>query len=286
MKKRIRIIIGSCILISVVFSSMDLRAADYREGLTELTIGQTMNAVFLSIESAYAFDLYYRQTIGMSILFFSSGIILPNVLTKNESMDTVRARNINCATLWGISTGVLLGLSIDTEDMTTQAYTGLACDILATGSAVLLTNNNHFSKDALSVINSGALWGLIMGYSTFEIVDTDIRSIPIFLLIGQTAGLAGGYLLSRQNILTRERLTAIDLYMLFSGALVYGISTISGINNRLKWALTGIGIIAGAAIGYITTDSWAKTSTDHILSTTPDPSKEFTFDIKLPGLRF
>ena len=60
-----------CLCFFIVFSWQNISANEglSRSGLTELTLGQTLNSVFLAYQSSYALDLYYRQTVGLSILY-------------------------------------------------------------------------------------------------------------------------------------------------------------------------------------------------------------------------
>lgn len=250
----------SGIIILFLFTSALIASDETNQGLSELTIGQSLNSVFLTLEGSYALDLYFRQTIGLSILMLSASIITPRLVSKNTETDitTARARTINSASLWSGSTGMLLGLSVDMVDFRTQSYFGFAFDVLATSSAAYFTSRQHLSEDALSVVNSGGIWGFIMGYGVYEVVDTDIRYTPVFLLMGQLAGLAGSFYVARQEMISRERQTKIDLYILFSGGVTYGLSSLFEVNKRIKWALTCAGFIAGAWFGYYITDSWEK----------------------------
>ncbi len=260
-------------------------------GLTELTIGQSLNSVFLTIETSYAFDLYYRQTVGLSIMMFSAGIITPRIAIKKSDTDInhERARTINTASLWSGSTGMLLGMSVDMVDFRTQSYFGLAFDLLATSSAAYITAKHHLTEDSLAVINSGGIWGLVMGYGIYEVADADIRYTPVFLLAGQLAGLGGAIYAAGQEVISRERQAMIDLYVLFSGGMTYGALSLFNANKRIKWAITCIGFIAGAYIGYRVTDSWEKPEKGFSAKTEINDeyyTREPVYRISLPTLVF
>lgn len=278
------------LIILLLLTNALIASDESNQGLSELTIGQSLNSIFLTLEGSYALDLYYRQTVGLSILMLSAGIITPRIVTKNTETDisNARARNINSASLWSGSTGMLLGLSIDMVDFRTQSYLGFTFDVLATSSAAYFTSQKHLSADALSVVNSGGIWGLIMGYGVFEVVDTDIRYTPLFLLVGQLTGLGGSYYMAQKEVISRERQTKIDLYILFSGGVTYGLASLFEVNKSVKWALTCAGFIAGAWLGYRITDTWEKPAGYSVETELKDEmvNKSPQFQLRLPAFIF
>ena len=190
---------------------------------------------------------------------FSSGIILPNLLTKDQFVDNLRARNINSASMWSASIGMLSGLSIDYDNMQFQSFISLATNIATTSFAYYVSNSKVLSSDSLSIVNSGGLWGTLFGFGIYTSADTDIEFMPLYLLGGQLTGLVSFYLLASNELISRQRMVKIDLVAIAAALSTYGLTTILSLNKETKWISSIIMAITAGYIAYLKTNNLGKT---------------------------
>jgi len=244
LKKKIALIV----LLGLVWVG-PIRSAGTKSGQTELILGQVLNSSFLVIELSQLADLYYRQIVGLAVMGVSANVILPQVVAKRQSMSTARARSINSSSFWSATNGMFLGLALHNSHWSDQAAYGLSMDLGATVGAYATTESYAPNVRQLRTVNSAGVWGTAFGYATGEIADVDLRRMPWFLWLGQTAGLAGGVYVAQADQFTAVQMLQVDLYGLGGFVAGYGVAAMLGLGKRGRMIMAIIVTAAGLAGG-------------------------------------
>lgn len=224
------------------------------DGLVDLRIGQGINGAVLGVSFAF----FAEETMDLGIIgiplvpaTIAGGIVWPGRYTENESMTHNEAALINMSSLWGIFTGVSIGVTSDNDDFTVPLFIMLL-DGGATIGALKYTSERkrETTSGEVFIMGSSILWGSVSAIAVTEIAGLNSEhEAGLTLSIGLALGAAGGALLQNYQSWDRERVQLINLSIL--GGLMAGFGTTALITKKwpARWLGGFMGMIAGTTLG-------------------------------------
>lgn len=261
MKKVIRILFVSAILLSVIAQNINAQSDDilFRKHL----VSSGWNGLFYGIAADVIFEIDGAAAVGLPVITAGASVIVPllsnssKTITSNQLLLTGHGKTL------GWAHGFALGLLINGNDaFDTNGKTKLTVGLGALTSIGLGAVGNHLGKTKDWSEGRVALYrhyGWVMPFTGLSIAASFSDDARVFggadLLFG-----AGGYLLADQvnkwNEFTRGDVRATQALTALNGALGYCIFIDSQIDNeagfnRIGWLIPAAGVLGGTAAGHL-----------------------------------
>ena len=203
-------------------------------------------------------------SLALGVGFGVGGAAIGNALKLDEGASRMVASGI----VWGTNMGIGLlpvVFSLDTGNGTAPILTVLGAGWVGGLSTLALTDALRLDTAAVSMVNSGGIWGsLVGGLVMINLLNAQVESSGAYsaaYLGGNVIGLVGGGLLSQVVTASWGETLVFDLGAVIGGSVLgfgsTGLLLASGSNGEYATPIitsaVGVGVIGGYALGMVTT---------------------------------